>query len=361
MKMKIQTFNTVAAALCAALLAAGCPQEAPRGQKGGFGGLPDDAAIITVDGRSLTKGEFSSWVALRRTLVSRAARKGGKPDPRLLESVEKLMLASVTNDFPRECVLAEYAKNRKIVAKENDVLQCRRGFLKSAGMQGTQWDKAVAAFPPGQRETIGRRVAAEALSRAVAAKWREDNEPLAAPSEIDRLYKRYLEYNKACAASNTLIWAKATNIWKRAASGEAFRKLQEKFDEDEYKSDDGEWGVFTAENFAGDDDLQKFWPDMSPGWISPPVEGDNGLMVLKVLAVDGPRKKLARIFLHLPLFLEETDKEALAKEVRSARLLSEYNKFVSGLVEKAKIEYPNGTEIFGPKRHSPAGRGAAAP
>jgi len=370
--------------MLAAVVAAGCAKEAQQDGKSGnalaagsrsaipgsFDKLPDNATIISVDGRKLTKGEFSKWIALRQTMVSRTIQGGGKIGLEQLDFIKRQMLSSVTNDFPREVAIAGYAKSRRITASTNDIWRCRQGFLAASRLSGKPWKKALAAFPKELQDTIEGRVAAEAISFAVADRWQKENKIAASQDEIDKIYGKYLEYNKTCAASNATVWATASNIWKKAVSGADFRELQDKYDQDEYKSGDGEWGTFTPAGFTDEPELWKLCRHMRPGWISPPVEGDNGLMILKVLSLDDgdgdtaaadytpspdASIKLARIFLHLPLFIEETGKEEFAKEVQNAKTLSEYNKFAASLVSKAKIEFPCGTRIFEPPK--PAAKG----
>ena len=183
-----------------------------------------------------------------------------------------------------------------------------------------------------------------------------------ADSEVDKLYKDYLDYNKVCSATNAQTWVKASNIWNRVMiGGEDFKELAAQFDEDEYREEDGVWGTLQVSDFTDEPEIWKLVPRFRPGWISPPIEADNGLVILKVDSIaDGgadvnaadyipsPSAEftLSRIFLHLPLFMEKISKENFAQQTRQVKKNVEFKKFLNGLILKADVKFPCGTEIF---------------
>ena len=224
------------------------------------------------------------------------------------------------------------------------------------------WGNALKRFNSEEQETINERVSAEATVAAVQMRFLEENKPEVSEDEINALYEKYMAYNKTCTISNDVTWAKASNIWNRIISGESFEDLAIQFDEDEYREADGIWGEFHVSDFTDEPEIWKLASKFRPGYVSPPIEADNGITILKINSIEdeghdvnafdytpapSAEINISRIFIHLPLFIEEVNKEQFAKECQMAKKIAEFNKFINGLISKADINYPCGIEIFG--------------
>ena len=325
------------------------------GTKVGFGDLPNDAVLISVNGRKFAKADFLKWVELRICMANMT--QGQPADDSLKSLIREQMLANVTNEYVRQVIAADYAKDAGLAAGTGAVARCRLGFSYACGMPNAKWDKLVKKFPRSLRGTIEDRVASEALFSTVFAHFVEKNKITVEQEEIDKLYGNYLDYNRQCSTTNSVIWGKASNIWQRVMSGEDFKELAMRFDEDEYREDNGVWGTFRDEP-----EIWKLISRFRPGWISPPIEADNGLMIMKIDSIEDSGGDIAsasyvpspsaeftisRIFLHLPLFIEKTDKEQFAQQAIQAKRNVEFQKFLDGLISRSDIEYPSGVEVFG--------------
>lgn len=335
--------------------------DAARRHNARFNDLPVQAVLMSVNGRELTKGAFLRWVDLRKAMLSSSLgnRMSGND---LTSIVQEQMLASVTNDYANQVVASDYAKVSGVEVGTNHIETCRRAFMRTAKIDTRMpWDKAMKRFTATQRETIYDRISAEATVAAVSDDFFKKNHVEVGQDEINALYADYVAYNKKCAASNDVTWAKASNIWEQVRSGESFEKLAAKFDEDEYREEDGVWGVFRTTDFADEPEIWKLISRFRPGWVSPPIEADNGITILKVNSIeDGVANvdasdyvpsptaevSLSRIFIHLPLFIEEVSREQFSQECQRAKKISSFNQFLKGLVLKADIKYPYGTAIF---------------
>jgi len=330
-----------------------------------FDDLPNSAVLIAVNGKELTKATFLAWVDLRKKLLSSSLPNAGRGnDPTRI--IKEQMLASVTNDYVGQIVAIDYAKAFGIVAGTNQIETCRKAFMRVARINDGTWDRALRKFSAAQRDTINDRIAVEATVAAVSDYFFKTNSVEVEQREIDALYANYVKYNKDCAMTNVSTWAQASNIWNRIQSGESFEELARKFDEDEYREDDGVWGDFCITDFTNEPEIWKLTPRFRPGWVSPPVEADNGITILKINSIiDGDANvnavdyvpspsaemNISRIFIHLPLFIESASKEQFAAECQRAKKISSFNRFLNDLVSKADIKYPCGTEIFGAKEN----------
>lgn len=153
--------------------------------------------------------------------------------------------------------------------------------------------------------------------------------------------------NDRAAATNALVFAKATNVWRKVASGKtAFEKAASDFSEDEYIKDGCEWGTFTRDQLEGEEAVLSLLPSLKPGDVTPPVESDGGVAILRKEEDDSDKTfSFSRIFFRLPYFYDqETPDEARAvlKEMKKAETIQSA---IKDSVAKLNIEYPDGTNI----------------
>lgn len=325
----------------------------------GFGDLPGDAVLISVNGKELKKADFLKWVDLRINMAKMA--QGQSVDASLKTVIRDQMLNGVTNDYVRQVVAADYAKETGLVAGTGIVARCKLGFSYACRMPNVKWEKVIKRFPRNLRKTIEDRVSSEALLSTVFTHFVEKNNVGVDQEEIDKLYGNYLEYNRKCSVTNAIIWSKASNIWQRVEAGEDFKQLAAQFDEDESRTPNGVWGAFHASDFSDEPEIWKLCSKFRPGWVSPPIEADNGLMIMKIDSIEEPNGDItsssyvpsplaeftiSRIFIHLPLFVEEVSKEQFTSQTIQAKRNVEFLKFLNGLISKSDIKYPCGEEIF---------------
>ena len=327
---------------------------------GSFNTLPNSATLIVVNGKALTKEMFLKWVELRITIAKLS--QGQLPNDEIRTLIKSQMLSSVTNDYISQVVASDYAKEKGIKAGTNQVARCKKGFSYACGMPNARWEHVIGKFSNDLKKVIEERVDCESMLSTVFTKYVADNHITVEQAEIDKLYANYLQYNSTCSQTNVQTWVKASNIWHRACSGEDFKELARQFDEDEYREADGVWGKFQLTDFTDEPEIWKLTTRFRRGWISPPIEADNGLMIMKIDAIEddvsdvnapdyipSPSASftISRIFLHLPLFAEVVDKNVFKQEVVQAKKNVEFKKFLDELISKAKIEFPFGIDIFG--------------
>ena len=327
---------------------------------GAFSALPNSAVLISVNGKALTKEMFLKWVELR--VVMGKVAQGQMPNDELKSLIRDQMLSSVTNDYISQVIASEYAKTVGLMAGTNQISRCKKGFSYACRMPNAKWEKVIGRFPKNLQEVIEDRVHNESILSTVFTKFVDDNHVTVEQSEIDKLYNNYINYNNVCAQTNLMTWVTASNIWQRVRNGEDFKELARQFDEDKYRESDGVWGTFQLSDFTDEPEIWRLTPKFRLGWVSPPIEADNGLMIMKIDAIEdgGNNVKaddyvpspsavftISRIFLHLPLFAESLDKDTFAREVIQAKRNVEFQKFIDELKSKSNIAFPSGTEIFG--------------
>ena len=153
--------------------------------------------------------------------------------------------------------------------------------------------------------------------------------------------------NERAAATNELVFAKATNVWQKIVAKElTFEEAASKYSEDEYIQDGCEWGTFTHDQLADEAAVLALLPTIKPGDITPPVESDGGLAILRREEDDNDKTySFSRVFFRLPYFFDEETPEQARAELRERKTAELIQAAISNNVSKLKIEYPDGTNL----------------
>ena len=156
------------------------------------------------------------------------------------------------------------------------------------------------------------------------------------------------DYNRRIAVTNAQIFAKATNVWKQVVAKDfTFEAAAEKFSEDAYLSEGVDWGSFTKDQLADEPAVLALVPSLKVGDVTPPVESDGGLAILRRDENDNPDViSFSRIFFRLPMFCES---ESLAEAKAALKAEKEHaavKQTLDGYAAKLKIEYPDGSNVM---------------
>lgn len=312
--------------------------------------LGDDAVLIRCGTNEFTMGEAKDFARLRASLA-RLSISGANRAMKLEEAFLPRVIAALPLAFPTECAIAEFARENAIAAGKEDMELMRRRAQRNAKQEFVSWGAFLRKLPKENRSVMEERVHAEALQEAVR-KWHERNKPISVSDEqIAGFRRRQRDYNARAAATNDFTFALATNVWREIEAGLPFEEAVEKYSTDEEESAGGEWGDFALDYFGDTPDLQRMIVALEPGQMTPPVEGDNGLMIVRLDDIQNdangaPVYSLSRIFFHLPEFYPELDDEAFAKEIRRTGQEKAFYDFVRELAGKQKIVYPEGEAVF---------------
>lgn len=173
--------------------------------------------------------------------------------------------------------------------------------------------------------------------------------------EIDEGLARLDAYTARAIATNRVTWAICSNALARAKSGEDFKAVGKAFGIDDEEV--AEWGDFMREEL--EDEKLKAWAFAAKvGEIGGPFDLEDGLSIVKVIArTDGAESaslaaqevasvKLARInFLMVEENPEPRTREHCRKALLDWKAQDAQTRLFTNLFNKARIAYPNGTEM----------------
>ena len=153
--------------------------------------------------------------------------------------------------------------------------------------------------------------------------------------------------NARAAATNACIFAKATNVWQKIVAKElTFEEAASKYSEDEYIQDGCEWGTFSHDQLADEDAILALLPTIKTGDITPPVESDGGLAILRKDEDDSDKTySFSRVFFRLPYFYDEETPEQARAALYEEKCGELIKATLREYIGKLKIEYPDGTNL----------------
>lgn len=300
--------------------------------------------LVRIGSNEFTKADFTKSASLQIRVFELANKHIGR---KLNTSMVEIRAFS---NYPRqmelETAFAIYAATSGVVVTRADTNEARKVFQKSCGNEMLQWKTFAGKFPNCIRAELNAEIGRIALRTAIRREFLEKNPVSVSDKEFSECGKWIADYNARASTTNAAIWAMASNVWTNVKKGEVkFEEAANKYTQDESEPENGEWDSFKLEAFSDDPILSKTISEMKTGDVSTPVEGDNGLMILKLVGIEPPEKKgdapryiLSRIFFRLPEFYETVSSERLREEMLSTKQNIEFSKFVKSLTSEIKTE-----------------------
>ena len=311
----------------------------------------DSSVVVCIDGQPLTRRDVvrNGKVMLTLNMNKMRRTKIGKKD---WEYLTRYCAEAAKREIGRAAV-RRYLADHRLTPDSNVVARLTRAFVRRYGVKSKKLKRwhtvddlkymlGTNAFRVDAE--IRDRVDYATVTNAILAA----NPVVVTEPMVQKRLKEIADYNARAAATNAVVFARATNVWQKIVGKEiTFEDAAKAYSEDAYLAYGCEWGLFTREQLSDEAEVLKLLPTLKVGDVTPPVESDGGLAILRMDASDDPDNvAFSRVFFRLPMFYtQETPAEArtVLKEELSRELISETLKDVAS---KLKIEYPDGTNVF---------------
>ena len=311
----------------------------------------DSSVVVCIDGQPLTRRDVvrNGKVMLTLNMNKMRRTKIGKKD---WEYLSRYCAEAAKREVGRAAV-RRYLADHRLTPDSNVVARLTRAFVRRYGVKSKKLKRwhtvddlkymlGTNAFRVDAE--IRDRVDYATVTNAILAA----NPVVVTEPMVQKRLKEIADYNARAEATNAVVFARATNVWQKIVGKEiTFEDAAKAYSEDAYLAYGYEWGLFTREQLSDEAEVLKLLPTLKVGDVTPPVESDGGLAILRMDASDDPDNvAFSRVFFRLPMFYtQETPAEArtVLKEELSRELISETLKDVAS---KLKIEYPDGTNVF---------------
>ena len=319
----------------------------------------DGSVVVCIDGQPLTRRDVvrNGKVMLTLNMNKMRRTKIGKKD---WEYLSRYCAEAAKREVGRAAV-RRYLADHRLTPDSNVVARLTRAFVRRYGVKSKKLKRwhtvddlkymlGTNAFRVDAE--IRDRVDYATVTNAILAA----NPVVVTEPMVQKRLKEIADYNARAEATNAVVFARATNVWQKIVGKEiTFEDAAKAYSEDAYLAYGYEWGLFTREQLSDEAEVLKLLPTLKVGDVTPPVESDGGLAILRMDASDDPDNvAFSRVFFRLPMFYtQETPAEARTalKEELSRELISETLKDVAS---KLKIEYPDGTNVFSSAALTPA-------
>ena len=293
-----------------------------------------DVAIAELDGRKLTCSDCEAKIALRLKLFRLA---NPAADEETLSAYETRLRRSAVDRFVEESVVHEESARLKISAHDDEVC-----------VQLDRFAPLLDRLTRDERTLLNAAAREEALACATRQAWMSSCEVSVSPEELQAAQVRVAEYEALVAATNAAVYARATNAWMRLVAGEPFVSVARQFNEAEgLDPADIEWGDFRLTDLADERDLVSAIDRLSVGDFTPPVQGDNGLMIVRMVARgnEDPERTitLERIFFHLAAETEPLMTDEIEHRLRQAKAAEAWHALIVARRRNLKL-YNSNTE-----------------
>ena len=294
--------------------------------------------VITANGREFWQTNLNERIELMVKVATIANPNMKLSDIARLRKRLRLTLPKV---FVREVAFDEFVKANKIKVEELAVDRARKSLMAAMGdRKPPKYDSIRRKVGP-LAVVLDGMVQAQATESAVRQHILAKNPLVLPPNYVADQMARIKAYNAEMSLTNALVFARATNVWEKLKAGADFKQMAKQFSEVPREAQDGgEWGNLGLQQLEPDEDLVNWAQKLQPGEFSPPIEGDNGLMILRMDSKKGEDYGLSRIYFRLPMFQDVVSEEELLKLKRQQHERAVLQKELNAIVESVEVEKP---------------------
>ena len=305
--------------------------------------------VAEVNGHVLRESEVN---ARATNIAALFLHKTGKIDN--IEKIKEKFRSGYAKVWVEDRVLEDAAKADGVEVAPEYVEKCRKAAFRNFKAEGDSSYEDLVNLPGFTRELWEDQVLSEARRKVMKDHW-EKMEPANLPTNYaDMVIAKIAKWNEDMAKTNALQFVKATNVWEKLRAGADFVKTArvntEKEDEIE---DDCEWGTIDDKFLEDDPALRKQVKSMKVGEFSPPIEGDGGILIVRLDSLEeDDGYTVSRIFFHKGNVLTPAPKKDIVAAAERKYVDELFRRKLGELMAKAnvRIEPIENKEQQGEKR-----------
>lgn len=314
--------------------------------------------LMSVNGVPITKRDFMD----RRSILDRTYRLNkGLPLYGRNEKAEGYVVANEQRfiiELMRRELMRQEAARLGIPVTTNQLQRAQEAYLKSVGRSGKSFADLAAELKDGDRETLTKLLASDALEMAVREHFATNDLYFVSAEELQRHQTNIRTFNETADRQNREQREKALAARKEILNGGFFEDTAKRFAQ-VHPEHGKEWGDFEEADFPGNEELIGWLKSAKPGDISEPIDLEDGLAIIGLIGkykgdvppgVPPPDVyRLVRCtFYAFENMRTMTDAE-LTESVLAHRRQAVQQEVCDRLFKAATIEMPNGDQFFEPE------------
>ena len=317
--------------------------------------------VVSVNGDSLTKAMLEQRVEQMIELKLKSKADLTMPQ---VEKLRKTLRRSYPAVFIDETLIAQCLAHEGVSIRPECLDAFRAAAVKGLDMPKVKnWQGLEAAVGP-LAAFVADRVVAEA-SRQALRDWLVERNPTNLPADfVERRLAEVKAFNERMDATNAVAKARAEAAWERLKQGEAFGAVARACsDIPEERKDRGKWANLDWKQIEGDAQLYEWVRKLQPGEFSPPIEADNGLMIVRVDKKDEKECVLSRVYFQLAMYCRVPTPQEIVDEVNALHaetlFQAKYAELRSAAVIVKGESYPQSAKPKGKPKPKPKPKGMA--
>ena len=308
---------------------------------------PEDV-IVSVDGHALTRGMYDELIENTAKTLSLSI---GKNNPAMVKQLIREKKRKLPGEFIAKHFLLSEAARRRLDPAPVHLAEMESRLAARAAKEG----KSLERFLQDQGSRTNALLQ-DVREQALILTLREaefGDRLKVTDQDLAEIRERTKRFNASWEATNRLIMARGKALCERIRAGEDFFAVARQ-ESDDPESTEGLWGTFTRLEIQ-DAQVRHAAFTLPVGAVSEPFDTEEGMVIIKVLersGVDAPvanslaTVKLGRILVPLLETRSLPDDKRLRREVERERLRELQLEWFKVLKQHARIEYPNGTNLW---------------
>lgn len=320
--------------------------------------------VLELNGRKLTKGDFELERNLRLSLLKAAlpASQYKAMEKTATESILKGLLDCMIQDYLLLSVADDYFKTNHPAAFDEGIARARKIISETFSVKGTNGVSKTM-------EQMSAALPSDELRRRFVAKIEENTRVEAClnfmfpgklqftDAQITNALAKVAIYNARVQATNAWQFVTASNVWKRAVSGEDFATLADRFSQDSDKEPGGMMGECNKHDFADEPEAWELIEHAKEGTVLPPLLTGKGLEIYRVNSKNPGEKSedgryldmsvdLSRIFFRVGVECKDYTIEEYRAEMEPHNRTVCMQKVLSEAWRSATLTFPHGSGIL---------------
>jgi hypothetical protein len=309
-----------------------------------------DVVVVRIDGKDLTKSEVLRDGKVVLLLNMNKARKKNVRK-REIKALEKYCRSAGARQIAKAAV-ERYMADRNVQIPDGTLARVTRRFESQYGAMSRKLRRRHKIddlkYMLGKNAfRVDEMILETARFEAMTNDVLQSADIAVSDNEVASRLESIKRGNERAAAISQGVFAKATNVWQEIVSGVmTFEDAANKYSEDEYIKDGCEWGCFNRNQLEGEESLLALLPNLKVGDVTPPIESDGGVAILRKDEDDSDTTySFSRVFFRLPYFYEEETPEQAQLALRARKGSELVKSAMDENIAKLTIEYPDGTNI----------------
>ena len=323
--------------------------------------LAPTSVIVRVNGKDITKGEFAAWERARTKIW--AMTRGWKPDVTNAKT-KKFQMRNRTRalgELVKHVLIAQYALTEGIEPAKEEIAAGERRFLRSVNKAKSAFSDVLVSLGEEEGELVRRVLRGDAVTMAILENSTSNDLRNVSAEEFTNRVEFVKQWNARADVTNQAVRARAAKAKAEILAGAFFADVAKKYAD--FAPEQGEtWDTFYLDEFEGDNPLGQWLARSDTGDISDPLDLDDGISIvgikMKYLSPISESNKppvYAYDVVRCPFYAYETledfdgNRKAIVEDIIARRRQLAMRELHDRIVEKAKIEFPSGNNLFYPQ------------